>query len=85
MDSSINNLVEMMISNMRLNEAMIESFNEPKTKYKKVISAVGLANLRKVEYDNRKNDHQYKKCSNTKEDYENGERVIQFPCKHIYK
>ena len=85
MDSSINNLVDMMLSNMRLNEVMIESFNEPKTKYKKVISAVGLANLRKVEYDNIKIEQQCKKCAITMEDFEKGEKVIQLPCKHIFK
>ena len=82
MDISMNNLVDMLLNNMRLNVVMNESLNAPKVQYKKVISAVGLANLRKIKYDNK---HECKKCAITMEEFVKDEEIIKLPCKHIFK
>lgn len=68
-------------NNHRLNQVLNNSLMEKKV-YKKVLSDKGLLELKKIIYD--ENKYETKECVISMEEFNNGDEIIQLPCKHIF-
>tara|TARA_X000000368_G_scaffold375763_1_gene328397 strand:- start:1803 stop:2636 length:834 start_codon:yes stop_codon:yes gene_type:complete len=63
--------------NRILNSSLLQ-----KPSYKKILSNKGESQLKKVIYDDKK--YETKECVISMNEFENGNEIIQLPCKHIF-
>ena len=70
------------VENTSFNDTIIESFNAP-TRYKRVISDKGKTQLKEITYQDSENNNEVC-CPITQDDFEEGETIVQLPCKHCF-